>query len=63
MIKPVKWIMLPVPEPDIESFIMSLCLRLILLPLNKKSISATVITPIPPIWINDMIISCPKNDQ
>ena len=43
----------------LSSFKSSLVSKLIFLPINKKTIIETVITPSPPNWIKNKIINCP----
>ena len=53
----------PTLSAEIESCMIFRCPRLIFRRMNVESIRDAVITPIPPIWIMQMITDFPKSDQ
>ena len=63
MIKLVRRTIPPTFGAEMASCMVLRCMREILLPEISAKDAATVITPIPPIWIRMMMTVCPNTDQ
>ena len=63
MMKLVRRTMPPTFGAEIASCMVLRCIREIFRPEISANAAATVMTPMPPIWMRSMITSCPKGDQ
>ena len=61
--KPVSLTMPPTWWAEMASCMVLRCIRLILRPDSMAMATASVTTPMPPIWIMHRITACPKPDQ
>ena len=63
MINPVSLTIPPTAGAEMASCMVLRCIREILFPEIMAKEAATVMTPIPPIWISKRITAWPKADQ
>ena len=63
MIKPVRRTMPPTLGAEMASCMVLRCMSEILRPEIMANDAATVMTPMPPIWMSSKMTPCPKPDQ